>query len=241
MLLLCAVGLAAFLLGARSALATAFFLVPAALTALAAVAGIYPYGTIRQDIFLTPMVYICAALGADRLVAAFPRRLPGAVAAGALIALSLAVALPGLGASIALLSQSPGYQPMRMVVGTLGEQLYVDRNRTIYVYYNAIPAFRYYWRGRDDPWIAGSLHRSYMDEEKAREQMLAVQNDIRALTARGEPYWVVLSHIATADESWFLEILARSGDVEFVEGASNSSLLRVTPFEARSPANRTPT
>ncbi|MCK6370888.1 MAG: glycosyltransferase family 39 protein, partial [Gammaproteobacteria bacterium] len=174
-LLLFSLGLVAFLLGARSGLATAMMLLPAGLTALLAAVGAYPYGAIRQDMFLTPAVYLCAVLGADRLAALLPRRWPAAVPLVALMILAVVMALPGAAGSLSILRQSPGYQPMRQVVEALAGQIDHDRERTIYVYYNAIPAFRYYWRDRNDPWIAGVFHRSFMDEEKSREQMLAVQ------------------------------------------------------------------
>lgn len=237
-LILSGVGLLAFLPGARSGLATAFCLAPIALTVLAALAGVYPYGAIRQDIFLTPMLYVCAALGADRLLAILPRRLPAVLSLGALAALALAVAWPGLGGSMAFVTQSPGFQPMRLVTEKLREQMYADRTRQIYVYYNAIPAFRYYWRNQQEPWIAGRLHRSFMDEEKAREQMLAVQGEIGSLIAEGRPFWVVLSQLATADESWVLEYLERSATVSMEEGQAGSSLLLVTPRSGSGGAGR---
>ncbi len=229
MLLLWAMGLLAFLFGAQSGLATALCLAPMALTIFAAMTGVYPYGEIRQDIFLTPMIYVCAALGADRLLAILPRRLPVVVSAGALVALALAVALPGLGAGLAIVNDSPGVQPMRRVTEALSEQLQANSNRKIYVYYNAIPAFRYYWRNHQEPWIAGGLHRSFMDDSKAQEQMLSIEKELGELTASGQPCWVVLSHMAAADQILFLEFLGRSASVTRVEGASGSSLFLVTP------------
>lgn len=226
------VGLMAFLTGVRSGLATVFCLAPVAVTVLAAGVGMYPFGAIRQDIFLTPMLYVCAALGADRLLALLPRRLPPVLSRSALGALALALALPGLGGSMAFLMLTPGFQPMRLVTTTLREQMYADRTRRIYVYYNAIPAFRYYWRSDKEPWIPGRLHRSFMDEDKAREQMVAVQDELGSLIAEGRPFWVVLSQLATADENWVLEYLERSATVRLEEGQAGSSLLLVTPRSA---------
>ena len=230
-LILWAIGLLACVFVARSRLAAAFFLVPVAVTVLAAIVGVYPYGAIRQDIFLTPMVYVGVVLGVDWLLAVLPRRLPAAVSYGVAAVLAVALALPALPADINLLSQPLGFQPMRSVVGTLGERL--RPNETIYVYFNAIPAFRYYWRHHEEPWIPGALHRSFMDEHKAAGQMAIVQDELRDLSRRGQPYWVVLSHLATADENWLLESLERYATVNLVEGASGSSLLRVTPVPGR--------
>lgn len=222
-------GLFAFLMGAASGLATAMFLVPTGLVLLGAIAGFYPYGAIRQDIFLTPMVYLCMGLGADRLVSLLPGRLPDPLRLLALAGLAGATLWPGLGESQRFVRQTPGYEPMRYVTAALKDRLYGEPNRRIYVYYNAIPAFRYYWRDRPEPWIRGALHRSWMDDRQARGQMEAVQDELAALSAEGQPYWLVLSHISVPDENWLMEFLERTNSVELVESGSRSALLLVTP------------
>jgi hypothetical protein len=231
MLVAWVIGLAAFAFGARSALATALCLTSIALTVAAAMAGLYPYGPIRQCIFLTPMIFVCATLGADRLLALLPARLPAAVTQMPAFALALLLGLPGLGAALSIVSQDPGYQPMRMVVEALALQHRPEER--IYVYYNAIPAFRYYWRNRSDPWIAGALHRSFMDDGKYEERMEEVQQELRDLSAPGDPFWVVVSHISDEDQNWLLEIVERYGRVEVVEQGPGSALLRVTPIGGR--------
>lgn len=233
LLFLWAFGLFAFLLGASSGLATAMFLVPTGLVIVCAMFGIYPYGAIRQDIFLTPMVYVCAALGADRLAALLPRRVPELARLVALGALAAAAVLPGLDESQRFVRQTPGYQPMRYVTAALVDQLFGATDRKIYVYYNAIPAFRYYWRHRPEPWISGTLHRSYMDDAKARGQMEDVQAELAALSAEGKPYWLVLSHISVPDENWLMEFLERTNQVQMIEGGTRSALLLITPLAGR--------
>jgi hypothetical protein len=224
------IGLLAFAFGARSALATALCLAPMALTLSAAMAGLYPYGAIRQDLFLTPMMFVCVVLGADRFLAILPVRFP-ILGYGLATLLAPALALPALGVSLRFVNQYPGYEPMRMIAETLGYQL--RPGEEVYVYYNAIPAFRYYWRNREEPWLAGAFHRSFMDETKSPAQMARVQDELREISARGQPYWVVVSHLATNDEDWLLEILRRQGKVEYVEQGPGSLLLRITPISGR--------
>lgn len=233
LLFLWAIGLFAFLLGSSSGLATAMFVVPTGLIIAAAMAGIYPYGAIRQDIFLTPMVYVCAALGADRLAALLPRRVPDLARLAVLGLLAVATVLPGLDQSQRFVRQTPGYEPMRHVTAALVNQLFDAPDRKIYVYYNAIPAFRYYWHHRAERWIPGALHRSYMDEAKARGQMEDVQAELAALSAEGRPYWLVLSHISVPDEGWLMEFLERTNRVEVAEGGTGSALLLVSPIAGR--------
>jgi len=231
MLALWSLGLLAFLFGSGTALATALCLAPMGITLAAAMAGAYPYGPIRQDIFLTPMIFVIAVLGADRLLALLPARWPAVLPRGLAALLAPLIALPGLGVSLAFVNEPVGYQPMRMIGETLALQL--RPGDTIYVYHNAIPAFSYYWRNRDEPWIKGAFHRSFMDENKALDQMAAVQDELRGLMRRGQPYWVVISHVSTADEDWLMEFLERYASVEIVERAYGSSLLHVTPIAGR--------
>ena len=144
MMLLVAVGLIGSLMKSETALAAAVLLAPVAVTYGMAVLGIYPYGAVRQDLFLTPMIYVMAVIGLAQLAALVPRTWPGPVKPSVLVLLSLILAAPALFISMNRFNAPvpEGTQSMRATIGTLAENLLP--NDKIYVYHSAIPAFRYY-------------------------------------------------------------------------------------------------
>lgn len=230
MLLLAVLGAVASLAGRGSGLALAFFAAPTALTILLAMAGLYPYGGIRQDIFLTGMVYVLAAVGLAALVAplAASRWQGGPWAARVLTAVTVvALAIPGLQESLGYVRWQGGRQPMRTLTDTLARR--VQPGDVIYVYDGAVPAFGYYWRHRPEPWIRGATHQSYLSERLAAGQMPEVQSEVLRLMRRGAPFWVVITHIMGPDAVELWEFMERSATVDVQAGIPGTWLLRVTP------------
>lgn len=219
-------GTGAFLLGRGSGLAAALLLVPTAFIFVLALVGWYPYGAVRQDLFLTPMIYVCAAIGLAVLADLVAKRLSSLVTGG-LAALGLAALLVyGLEPSVVNLRWE-GREPMRPFTQLLAEK--VQPGDTIYVYDRAVPAFRYYWRDRSEPWIQGSPHWSGLDERLAASQMTAVQDELLKLMARRRPFWVVITAIIEPDAVELLDFLSRSAEVHMERGQPGTWLLRVTP------------
>jgi len=206
--------------------ATALLVAPTAVTIAAALAQAYPFGGIRQNMYLAPMVYVAAAVGLAA-IAGWLRPRAGTATAWAVVAVTVG-ALAWIGASRSWrLTQGAGAEPMREVAAELVRQ--VDPGDVIYVYAGAQPAFRYYWRNRPEPWIAGSPHASGLDPEVARRQMMQVQSELLALVDERQPYWLVGSHL---DEDDGLELVARLREraaVNVTLGRGGSFLLRVTP------------
>lgn len=233
MFALTAAGALAGLIGGGSWQATALLVAPCAVTLAAALAGAYPFGGIRQDMFLTPMIYVCAALGLATLVRWLDVRLNRRAAAVAAAVAIAALAVSGATHSYALL-RSPGTEPMRPIVAELVNRL--DAGERIYVYWGALPAFRYYWRHRVEPWVPGAVHESGLDARRAAAQLRDVQRELIAMTADPAPFWVVISHVDEKDAVAMLQPLRRHAAISVVKGIAGSALLRVRPWHKQDPS-----
>ena len=156
------------------------FVLPTALTLALALAKLYPYGGIRQVIFLTPMIYILAGLGINRLLE-FDR-------SGLVIALVLFFPIVnGLYHSSQVVARI-GDENIRPIVTTLDKSY--QPGEMIYVYYGATPAFSYYYRENKSAQVIGTRNRGDMDRYLA---------EIEAVLTEGKPTWLVFSH-CYADE-----------------------------------------
>ncbi len=202
---------------------------PIGMTIGAALAGAYPFGAIRQDLFLLPMLYVCAALGLAAAAGAVERRWGGLAGLG--LAGVAVVALAWTGAMrLPALMNHVGNEPMRPLVATLAERL--RPGQRIYVYAGAVPAFRYYWRQRAEPWIRGVDHVSGLTPGLGDPQLAAVEGELAGLCARGARFWFVGSHIGADDTDRLNAKLGNCGYVEVAFARLGSYLLRVTPRPA---------
>jgi hypothetical protein len=112
------------------------FAIPFILTFVAASARLYPYLGDRQDMFLTPMIYVLAGFGFAHLAKVVRRQ-------WVVPLLLLAIFLVGLISSLGYESYS-GTENIRPIVNALSAS-YEPGDR-IYVYYSAKYAFSYYYR-----------------------------------------------------------------------------------------------
>ena len=107
----------AFIVSRRSWHTVEFILVPITLTFTLALLGLYPYGGIRQDLFLLPMVYVCAAIAVEALSTWLTPRIGfGGVKFGQWLLISI-LAVQGFRETYFFL-QSRGQEPMRPIVET---------------------------------------------------------------------------------------------------------------------------
>jgi len=146
----------------------------AAAAAAASMLHLYPYGGTRQMLFASPLFYACAAAGIERL-----RSLRRGFFANGI----LAVIAVGCGIFLHDYHTAPGGQEMRPVARYLEDHLRPgDR---ILVNKDAIPQFRFYYRG--DPaavtWGRETVIRDYLSEANG---LLAA--------APGSRWWLVFSH-----------------------------------------------
>ena len=202
-----------------------FLAAPLAITFVGALAGIYPFGGLRQDIFLLPMIYVLAAAGFAILCGLSGKRF-GRHASNALyFGLLALVTVHGLATSLPRLSD-PGNEPIKLVLPAL-KSGYRPNDR-IYVHFGAQQAFGYYWRKRSEPWIAGSVHApGWGGPELARSQIPAIQTELRASVPESGYLWVVFSHIPPADIDALAAPLRNDHQVEVVSESKWVRLYRV--------------
>lgn len=225
MLALTGAGIILWLLDRTRWRVAGFLGVPVGLTVLASLAGVYPFGGIRQDLFLLPLVYVAAVEPLRRLAAAAGRQWQREGLWQWLAAAALATVLAGtvLPRSLALLD-STGSEPMRQTVQALERRLALSPGAPVYVYFGAVPAFRYYWAGRSEPWTAGATHFSGLDQGLADQALPAVHAEIRAELARSGYLWLVVAHITDRDLSALLEPLRADVSVSTVQAGYGSYL-----------------
>ncbi|MFZ2199022.1 MAG: glycosyltransferase family 39 protein [Thermodesulfovibrionales bacterium] len=162
---------------------------PMAVTFIAALFRSYPYVGGRHTIFLLPMIYLFVTLGISFL---------SNLRYGRYITMLFLVVLTFQGArESAAYLVSEGLEPMRPIVGTLESSLI--KSDFIYVYYGAMPAFAYYFRGNNHPWTEGTAHFRNSDNYR---------RELNRMLAQKRRIWIVLSHVYGLEGDAILGYLA---------------------------------
>ena len=182
-----------------------YLLVPVLLALAAASFKLYPYGGIRQDMFLLPMVYVFAGLGLGWLLHAKHRQ------AVAIIVALLAVA--GALNPIARYWRTPGPEDLRPVVAAL-DSSFREGDR-IYVYYGAQPGFAYYHRRHLEAQVDGTENRN------APEAYLAEVESLLDLHSR---VWMVFSHCFSKECDFIPDQLATRYSVNLIAVGEGTKL-----------------
>jgi uncharacterized membrane protein len=151
------------------------FVLPVVLTFVTAFARLYPYQGDRQDMFLTPMIYVLAGFGFGYLLNVVQRR-------WVLLLLLLVVFVVGLRSTRGYLNY-PGTENIRPIVNALSTSF--EKGDKIYVYYAAKPAFTYYYRNHIDSQIYGTSSRG-----NANGYFQEIDN----LLLSNARIWMVFSH-----------------------------------------------
>jgi hypothetical protein len=108
------------------------------------------------------------------------------------------------------------------------EQRRADADR-IFVDETAVPAFRYYWRGRPEPWIAGPRHWPARDPASAADLRAAAQCAVlRSLRPAGA-LWLIISHLPERERSELIAPLQTAGRIDHVTGTEGSWVYRLGP------------
>ena len=171
---LCVLGMSYALRSRRARLALPLFVTPILITFAAALAHLYPYNGYRQNLFLTPMFYVMAALGAEYLGDFRRSRLSTVVAAVLLAGYALQD-------SVAYY-RWPGLEPLRPIVDELRQQ--VTPTDQVFVSVRSKEAFGYYVRGATLRWQAG--------KQFTRDTAVAVAQ-LEELLRDPAPLWLVFS------------------------------------------------
>jgi hypothetical protein len=164
--------------GNRSARRVLAIVVASLATAIgAALVHAYPFGGIRQDIYLTPMLYVMAAVGAAVIGGVSARWQP-------LVVIAALIAMAGL-RGIRAHYHDVGKEPIPPLIAEFverrapGDELYVS-NRTV-------PAFRYYNRELQLDWHGGLALRT-------SDSTSAVAH-VDSLTQRPGRLWLLFSDL----------------------------------------------
>lgn len=162
--------------------------------AVASAFRLYPYGGTRQMLFAAPLFYAAGAAGIETL----RHRLRGLPAVAVLVAMA-----SGCGIFLYRYHTEPGGQEMRPVMTSLAEA--AGAGDRILVNRDAIPQFRFYYRGDQARVVEG--------RESVIGDYLAEANRVMATSPRAR-WWLVFSHGWSAERRHELSAL----DPSFLEG-----------------------
>lgn len=194
--LACGLGLVA-LASARAWKSLFWLAAPVAVAVGAALLRAYPYLGERQALFLTPVVYVCAALGIQ-----WSWRLTRHIALPGLLALML------IGRSLSHAGQylqHPGQEHLKPIVEFLLS--HANSGDGVYVYHASHPAFRYYTRHAALEWTAGLFRPGDLDGYRPQ---------IEALVATRRPVWLVFSHTDPTEMAAILDAASEGGPTALV-------------------------
>jgi hypothetical protein len=193
------IGFIAALIKKHNRIALLMLIFPMALTFLAACARLYPYQGIRQDIFLTPMIYVFFGFGINHLLKIIQEKWV------VILLLLFITVITGFKPTLSYLN-NPGPENMRPVAAAL-RKLFENGDK-IYVYYAATPAFEYYY-----PDISES--QLYISTT-SRGEPDAYFHQIDYLLSSKNRIWMVFSH-CYADECKIIPAyVSEKGKIELV-------------------------
>jgi 4-amino-4-deoxy-L-arabinose transferase-like glycosyltransferase len=175
----------------------------------AALAHAYPFSGTRQNIYLTPMLYVMAAVGAAAIGGAYARWQP-------LVAVSALIAVTGL-RGVRAYHLDVGMEPIPPLIAefvegrALGDELYVS-NRTV-------PAFRYYNRESPLDWHAGIAVR--------RSDSTSAVAQVDSLIQRPGRLWLLFSDVPYERANVITDRFSASGRLTTVRTLGSAALYLV--------------
>lgn len=194
---------------------------------LAAILRAYPYGGIRQCLFLAPVLCLFASKALIRVTDRFAGR------ANALIFTAIVgiVVVSGV-RQIRLLKPYAEIEDIQPVLRTLQAQ--IKTGDAVYVYSSAVFAVDFYMKERDPRFIFGDYHRK--DPQK---YVTEIQNGVGA---RSDRLWIVMSHVYRDEDQRILHDLSTDWNIEPVISVTGSSLYLATrrPGAAVEASDRAP-
>jgi len=172
-------------------------------------ARVYPYGGIRQCLFLAPV----SALFAGTVFAELLERLRGSFQHAAVIGFLALIFLSG-GRSI---FKSSPYREIEDIRSVLKE---VSRSSApkdqVYVYPGAVPSVEFYLHGTDRRFVYGKDHR--VDPQRYVPELLA------EIDRRTDRIWLIFSHFYGSEEQGIVESLRPQWDVQGVIAPTGAAL-----------------
>jgi hypothetical protein len=179
------------------------------ITMVAALMGVYPYGGIRQCLFLAPVLALFAGVAFANLLERLgpSHRQIAAVTATALILLSGAWGM----------HRSSPYQEVedvRKVLKVLSQSSTLSDR--VYVHPGAAPGVTFYLQGRDKRFLYGEDHGDF-PQEYVRELLASVDQHTDRI-------WLIFAHSHGSQEKGIIDSLRSSWGVERVVAANGATL-----------------
>jgi uncharacterized membrane protein len=175
--------------------------------------GLYPYGPVRQCLFLAPVLCL---LGSTSLIQ-IANRVTGVLNRTVFAAIACIIVVSGI---IQIRSMKP-YAEVEDIQRALVELWnHLEPGDGVYVYSGAVPAVDFYVKERDQRFTYGDFHRGA--PEKYVQELLA---GIRQGTRRT---WILFSHIYLGEDQRILRDLRGDWEIEPTLFAVGSAL-----YEAR--------
>jgi Dolichyl-phosphate-mannose-protein mannosyltransferase len=207
-------------------LITLLLLTSFSITMGASVAGMYPYGGVRQCLFLTPVLALFAGVVFSDLL----QRLRGP-ARPMLTAAVFALVIQSLYRGTLRDSPYKEFEDTKTILRELAKS--IGPNDQVWVNHDAVDAFKFYQGVRDPRFIYGKFH------ENANEYTPEL---LRSFDQNSDRLWLVFSHLEQgsdrAEEQLIVNSLRPSWEVHSVVAPTNAELYvanRRPPAQAMAP------
>jgi len=181
---------------------------------------LYPYGPIRQCLFLAPVLCLFASESVFRLTRRFTP-----VVSGTLLALVVGIVIVSGTRQVHSYLPYAEVEDVQAILVPLRAQL--QPQDQVYVYSGAVPAIDFYFQGHDPRFIYGDFHR-----ESPGKYLSELTAGLHPGTTR---VWLVLSHVYQDEDTRILQDLRRDWDVRQIIAAKASALYLAAPKNGTRP------
>jgi len=184
-----------------------------ALVLICSLRHLYPYGGIRQCLFLAPAVCLFASESLVQVI----KKLPAKAAPFGFAAVVCVVIVSG---AIEIRSLKPyaEVEDIQQVLHSL--QGHIQPGDNVYIYPAAVFAVDFYVKERDPRFIYGDYHQQ--TPEKYLPEI------VNGLNRRADRLWIVFSHVYRDENQRILQDLSKDWDVAPVLSATGSALYLAT-------------
>jgi hypothetical protein len=176
---------------------------------MCAILRVYPYGGIRQCLFLAPVLCLLASVSLVQVA----DRFAGSASTAMVVVVACVIAVSGV-LQIRSVKPYAEVQDIQTVLHALQSRL--EPGDGVYIYSGAVPALDFYLKERDQRFVYGLSHRGapakYVSEMEA---------GLRPETKR---VWILFSHINFDEDKQILQELNRDWEVESALPAKGSAL-----------------
>jgi hypothetical protein len=170
---------------------------------------VYPYGGVRQCLFLAPVLCLVASTSLVQIA----NRFAGTMNRVVFVAIASVVVVSGV-FQIRHLKPYAEVEDIHAVLSRL--QTNVEPGDGVYIYFGAVPATDFYVKERDSGFMYGDFHRQSPD--KFASEMLA------GLCPGTNRIWIVFSHVYEDEDQRILNDLSGNWEVASVLTTKGSAL-----------------